>query len=91
MNAARCEGQGDILQACFVLLGLAASMPVLLLQEWATLPVKPNVTFQQFMREAQSAGEVIWIAAIAEVSQYQHRCAAFPPDIAGRQAATGCS
>ena len=74
LNAARClcrcEGQGDILQACLVLLGLAACVPVLLLQGWTARPVKPDVTFEQFMREAQSADQKAWIDAIAEVSQY---------------------
>ena len=64
--------------------GLAASVPVSILQEWTTRPVKPDITFQQFMRAAQFADELTWINAIAKVSQYQHdnpRCATFPPDM----------
>ena len=40
----------------------------LLLQDWATQPVRPDVTLQQFMREAQFADEEAWIATIVEVS-----------------------
>ena len=60
------------MQKCLVLLGLAASVPVLLLQEWQTQPVQPDVTFQEFMREAQDAGQEFWIKAFAKVSQSQH-------------------
>ena len=64
-----------------------SQMPVLLLQEWQTQPVKPDTTFQEFMREAQGAGEAIWIAAIAQVSQYHLTtawCATFFPDMCNK-------
>ena len=69
------------MQELLVVLGLAASVPVLLLQEWTRQPVKPDITFQQFMREAQFADEDTWTGTIVEVSQYQHRCATFRPNM----------
>ena len=57
---------------------LAAIIGVLLLQDWAKQPVNPDITLQQFMREAQFADEEAWINAIADsevtisTSQHQH-------------------